>query len=161
MTEAALRLKKACDAAFAKYPSSCSHAVWHVLQEVHDPATVYRVANDMVQVMTGSWTAVTLAKGYDLANKGKVVVGGTKSDKGSGHVVIIYPGDQIHNGGYKFYSSKLLKHMVLPATGIFPRVLSTSSGSWPGAKSCGDKTVWDPWGKNEAFKAVKFWTPKE
>ena len=45
------------------------------------------------------------------------------------------------------------------AHGKFPPAMSTSLGSWPGAMSDGDKTVWDPWA-NASFASVKFWTPK-
>ena len=42
-------------------------------------------------------------------------------------------------------------------SGAFPRAMSASSGAWPGARSRGDKTVWDPWGNDATFLAVKFW----
>lgn len=42
--------------------------------------------------------------------------------------------------------------------GKYPPAMSTSLGSWPGAMSDGDKTVWDPWGTDAAFAKVRFWT---
>lgn len=42
-------------------------------------------------------------------------------------------------------------------TGLYPLAMSTSVGSWPGAMSKGDKTVWDPWGNDDRFAEVKFW----
>jgi hypothetical protein len=158
--DAAKALKKACDGAYDNNLSSCSHAAWSVLKAILNPKEPYRVANDLVDHMATSWLPVTLDKGHELANKGIVVVGGTKAPKGSGHVVVIYPGDKIPNGGYSFYWATEKKRITLRSTGQYPRALSTSSGTWPGSKSRGDKTVWDPWGKDESFKAVKFYTPK-
>lgn len=43
------------------------------------------------------------------------------------------------------------------ATGLYPLAMSTSIGSWPGAMSNGDKTVFDAWGKDLSFSKVKFW----
>jgi hypothetical protein len=159
-TEAAKALKKACDEAYDHYPGSCSHAVWAVLKAIVNPKEPYLVANDLVDRMATGWLPVTVDQGHELANKGVVVVGGTKADKGSGHVIVIYPGEKIPNGGYVFYWAKGKKDIKLRSTGTYPRALSTSIGMWPGAKSRGDKTVWDPWGRDDAFKAVKFWTPK-
>jgi len=102
---------------------------------------------------------VTLDDGYAAANAGAVVVGG-KKETGHGHVILIYPGDKIMNGGYQYFWAKGKKYLTLPGKALYPRCLSTSLGSWPGALSCGDKTVWDPWGNDEKFKLVSFWTPK-
>jgi hypothetical protein len=41
--------------------------------------------------------------------------------------------------------------------GSYPPAMSTSLGSWPGAMSRGDKTVWDPWANDTKFESVKFW----
>jgi len=160
LTDAAKKLQQACDQAYDKNLGSCSHAVWAVLKEITNKDEPYRVANDLVDHMKNHWESVTVQKGHDLANTGVVVVGGTKKEKGSGHVVVIYPGDVIANGGYMFFWKKGNKNLMMRATGHYPRALSTSSGNWPGARSRGDKTIWDPWGSDEAFKQVKFFTVK-
>lgn len=38
-------------------------------------------------------------------------------------------------------------------------IMSRSLGNWPGAKSDGDKTIWDPWA-GPKFNSVKFWVLK-
>jgi hypothetical protein len=47
--------------------------------------------------------------------------------------------------------------MIVSEKGSYARAMSTSMGTWPGAMSHGDKTVWDSWGKNATFKTVRFW----
>jgi hypothetical protein len=107
---------------------------------------------------------VTVDDGWALAQNGIVVIGGLKKPGGHGHVIVIYPGEKKASGGYSYtYKDKttgLLKNDILRSHGIYPRALSTSNGSWPGAKSNGDKTVWDPWAKDEIFGDIKFWTKK-
>lgn len=154
--DAVATLKTACDQAYEAAKDSCSHAVMSVIHAVLDAGMVHRNANGLIDHMTTSWTEVTLDDGHYLANLGRVVVGG-KKESSHGHVVVVYPGDKISNGGYQYYWKKGKKNLVMPATGKYPRCLSTSSGSWPGALSKGDKTVWDPWGSDANFAAVKFW----
>ena len=89
-----------------------------------------------------------------------MVVGGSKAQIGHGHVIAIYPGTKIPNGGYQYFYKPANKYLLLKSSGLFPRALSTSMGRvWPGAMSKGDKTVWDPWGKDDAFEQVRFWAP--
>lgn len=38
-------LKAKCDEAFAKYPNSCSHSVWHVIKG-YNPTQPYLTANE-------------------------------------------------------------------------------------------------------------------
>jgi hypothetical protein len=152
-------LIKACNTAYDKYRDSCSHSVWAVLRATLNPVEPYRVANDLVDHMITCWTEVTLDDGHTLSNRGVVVVGGTRKAGGSGHVVVVYPGDKKPNGGYPFYWERGKRNLIQRSTGFYPRVMSTTRGTWPGASSRGDKTVWDPWGSDEAFAAVKFWTP--
>ena len=87
------------------------------------------------------------------------MVGGANASP-NGHVIVIYPGDKKGNGGYSYFWKKGNKNLILTATGIYARCMSTSMGSWPGAQSRGDKTVWDPWGSDDKFDDVEFWTPK-
>ena len=158
-TQAVAALKAACDTAYDLHGTSCSHAVWAVIRGVHSPEEPYRKANELIDYMEKNWQEVDLDTGLELANKGTVVVGGLKADP-NGHVIVIYPGEKKFNGGYEYYYAKLKKNLILKGTAKYPLCMSTSMGSWPGAKSKGDKTVWDPWGKDTAFAKVKFWTPK-
>ena len=158
-TSAVAKLEKACDAAYDARPTSCSHAVWDVIKAVHDADQVYKQANELVDWMTVNWQEVSIDDAFTKANAGVVVVGG-KKETTNGHVIVVYPGEKILNGGYQYFWKAGNKFMMLNGTTFYPRCLSTSMGSWPGAKSCGEKTVWDPWGKDETFKLVKFWTPK-
>ena len=154
--DAVAKLKGACDAAYDANKDSCSHAVMQVIRAVLDPGMAHLNANGLIEYMNSNWTEVILDDGHYLANLGHVVVGG-KKETGNGHVIVIYPGDKILNGGYQYYWAKGKKNLTLKGTVYYPRALSTSSGSWPGAMSKGDKTVWDPWGTDKTFAAVRFW----
>ena len=159
-------LTKACDEAFDYPPAekSCSHAVWYVVQKLINSKEPLRTANDWVTYMSSSkeWREVSVDDGWKLANQGKVVIGGKQDLSGNGHVIVIYPGDKIGGGGYKYnYYNKATKktmELVMGTHGMLPRALSRSMGSWPGATSDGDKSVYDPWGNDAAFQQVKFWT---
>jgi len=153
------QLSVACDAAYEANKTSCSHAVWSVIKAVHDPNQVYRQANTLIDWLTVTWSEVTLEDGFAAANRGAVVVGG-KKETTNGHVIAIYPGAKILNGGYQYLWKKENKYLTMPRKTLYPACLSTSIGSWPGAMSCGDKTVWDPWANDAKFALVSFWTPK-
>jgi hypothetical protein len=163
---AVAKLKKASDEAYAKYNSSCSHAVWYVLTQIVNPDAKYKVANALIDDLSSSsyWKEVSVDDGWALAQKGIVVIGGLKQPGDHGHVIVIYPGEKKASGGYAYtYKDKAtgkMKNDILRSHGTYPRALSTSQGSWPGAKSKGDKTVWDPWAKDDVFDDVKFWTRK-
>jgi hypothetical protein len=160
LSPAAMKLKQACDRAYDANQASCSNAVWGVLKEISNKNEAYREANALVDFMAGYWRGVTLEEGYQLANQGTLVIGGTKKIGGHGHVIVVYPGEKKQNGGYSYWWQQGKKNLVMKATGWYPRAMSTSQGTWPGAMSRGDKTVWDPWGSDDAFDAVRFWTPK-
>jgi len=104
-------LQKACMEAFYYAPAltSCSHAVFYVVQKLINKQEPYRIANEWITYATMSkdWHEVNVEKGWKLANEGKVVVGGRK-DTPDGHVIVIYPGTKIVGGGYK-YSHKNLR----------------------------------------------------
>lgn len=151
-------LKVACDNAYDLHPDSCSHAVWSVIKAVANAAEEHRQANSFIDHWSSNWTEVTLDAGHALALKGTLVVGGLKGNN-HGHVIVLYPADKIESGGYEYFYAKLNKNLTMRSHGKFPPCLSTSIGSWPGAMSKGDKTVWDPWGNDEIFKKVQFWTP--
>ena len=154
--DAAAALKAACDSAYDANKDSCSHAVMAVIHAVLDASMQHRDANSLIDYMTTSWSEVSLDDGFYIANLGHVVVGG-KKEAGHGHVIVIYPGDKILNGGYQYYWTAGKKNLTLPGTKQYPRCMSTSIGSWPGALSKGEKTVWDPWAKDEVFAKVCFW----
>jgi len=160
MSSSADMLKNACDEAYDKNLKSCSNAVWDVISAIVNPNETYRVANALLDHMASNWKSVNLEDGFALANDGVVVVDGAKVEGGHGHVIVIYPGTKIMNGGYQYFYKAGNKHLTLKGTKLLPRCLSTSIGDWPGAKSKGDKTVWDPWGNDAKFGAVKFYTPK-
>lgn len=85
---------------------------------------------------------------------GKLVVGGRK-ESGNGHVIVVYPGPDQPAGGYSFDRNGETRSVR--ARGSYPPAMSTSLGSWPGAMSRGDKTVWDPWANDMRFGEVRFW----
>lgn len=153
------KLMDACDAAYDANKNSCSHAVWSVIKAVHDEQQIYRQANALIDWMAANWSEVNLDDGFSAANLGAVVVGG-KKEATNGHVIVIYPGVKIYNGGYQYFWKAGNKNLMMPRKTLYPACLSTSIGSWPGAMSCGDKTVWDPWANDDKFKLVGFWTPK-
>lgn len=164
--EAVAKLKKACDDAYAKYNSSCSHAVWYIITQMLDKDFKWLDANHLVDFLNAStdWEDVSVDDGSALALTGVAVIGGLKKPGDHGHVIAIYPGPKKASGGYKYeYTDKKTKKKVtdtMRSHGNFPPALSTSIGTWPGAKSRGDKTVWDPWANDDLFKTVKFWTRK-
>lgn len=159
-TNASETLKAVCDEAYEKNPKSCSHAVWAVIRGIVNGSEVYRQANELIDHLGKEWKEVTLDEAHELANKGIVVVGGAKADT-NGHVIIVYPGEKKDTGGYETFNKKLNKTVTVGKRKMkYPLCMSTSIGVWPGAKSKGDKTVWDPWGNDTTFAKVKFWTPK-
>lgn len=156
--DAVSRPQAACDAAYQKNPKSCSNAVWDVIRAMLNPDEPYRTANALVDHLDKNWTSVTLDQGYELANKGIVVVGG-KKETGNGHVIVIYPGARKQSGGYAVATADG-KTASQRSHGVYPLAMSTSLGAWPGAMSDGDKTVWDAWGRDLPFRQVRFWAPK-
>ncbi|MGD0567937.1 MAG: hypothetical protein ABSA78_05995 [Candidatus Sulfotelmatobacter sp.] len=158
--EAVAKLKDACDRAYDKNQNSCSNAVWDVIKELVNSGQEFLQANELIDQLSDDWEEVSVDDGFDLANKGVVVVGGLQVNGGHGHVIVIYPGPKIPNGGYQYFYKKMNKYLVLKSSGLYPRALSTSmSRNWPGTLSKGDKTVWDPWADDEKFKQVDFWAP--
>jgi hypothetical protein len=148
------RLKTACHEAYKAHPRSCSHAVWYVIKKIVDETFQYQQANPLIDMLDKQWTAVDVAAAAQLANQGDVVVGGLKATQ-NGHVVIVFPGPMKSRGGY--IATVRGRPTRIAERGSYPLALSTSMGSWPGAMSDGDKTVWDPWGNDDTFKNVKFW----
>jgi hypothetical protein len=167
--DAVAKLQTACDEAYAKHNNSCSHAVWYVLTKTVDKDFKWLDANHLIDFLIASsdWKEVPVEDGWTLALSGIAVVGGLKKVAkvdDHGHVIAIYPGQKKASGGYSYNhkdkkSGKLVTD-TMRSHGIFPPALSTSNGSWPGAKSKGEKTVWDPWANDDLFPTVKFWTRK-
>lgn len=152
-------LKDMCKQAYNLYPKSCSHAVWHVIKQ-YKPDQHFMQANQLLNHISLSpeWQKVQLSDLSRLASNGILVVGGLQEiEKGHhGHVIVVYPGSEKNRGGY-YYKTRAGKHELMPEKGIYARSMSTSIGSFSGAKSNGDKTVWDPWGSDVKFQKVKFW----
>lgn len=159
-TNSATALKVACDNAYDQYPDSCSHAVWSIIRACANPNETHRQANPMIDYLAANWLETNVDDGLTAAKSGTVVVGGLKGTS-NGHVVVIYPSDKIESGGYEYFYAKLKKNMTLRSHGKFPPCLSTSIGTWPGAMSKGEKSVWDPWANDAVFAKVKFWMPKQ
>jgi hypothetical protein len=158
--DAVTTLKDACDRAYENNLNSCSNAVWDLIKALVNAGEEYRQANDLIDYWDDNWKSVSLDEGFKLANCGVVVVGGLQVPGGHGHVIAIYPGPKIQNGGYQYFYKKTGKYLTLDSNGTYPRALSTSiSRSWPGTLSKGDKTVWDPWADNKKFEQVEFWAP--
>ena len=151
------KLKRTCDEAYAQYGSSCSHAVWYVISQ-YDPSQQYRQANQLVEYLATSpkWQPVAVNELSGLASQGTLIVGGLEKASGNGHVIVVYPGPEKPNGGY-YTPRSSGKIQKVSSTGSYAPAMSTSMGQWPGAKSYGDKTVWDPWGNDADFKKVRFW----
>jgi hypothetical protein len=153
---AVTKLKKACDDAYDK-THDCSHSVWAVMQALIDKDEPYRVANTLIQLLTtskSSWKEVGLDDGWELANQGVLVIGGLSANP-NGHVIVIYPGDKIDSGGYlSMYAGKMQK---VRSHGLYPRCMSQSKAAFPGTRSRGDKTVWDPWANDTTFADVQYW----
>lgn len=149
------KLKSAADEAYNLYPKSCSHAVWHVMKQyIQDQ--VYVTANALLMHLECNprWKRVRADELEKLANEGVLIVGGLAATP-NGHIVVVYPGKAKMAGGYNFTQAG--KVQTVKARGPYALAMSTSLGSWPGAMSRGDKTVWDPWGKDKIFADVKFW----
>lgn len=153
--DALLKLKQACDDAFDRHPNSCSHAVWHVIQQ-YLPGQPWMNANALMTYVQGhkEWVTVQASQVGVLARQGVVVVGG-KMETGNGHVIVGYPGPDKTAGGYTYPKGD--KTLTLATRGNYAPAMSTSLGSWPGAKSKGTKTIWDPWANDAKFNEVTFW----
>jgi hypothetical protein len=133
----AAQLKQVADEAYEKYPGSCSHAVWHVIKR-YIPDQEYRTANSLVAFLKADkrWRE-------------------TPVSQPNGHVIVVYPGAAKPAGGYAYTSGG--KSQTMRARGMYPLAMSTSLGGWAGAKSKGDKTIWDPWANDGKFAEVVFW----
>ena len=150
------KLTSACHEAYCLYPNSCSHAVIHIIKQ-YNPNQSFMTANQLVHNLARNpeWREVSVQELSTLVNQGYLVVGGLE-EQGHGHVLAVFPGDQRPAGGYD-YTNRAGEALILRRRGSYARVMSTTMGHWPGAKSNGEKTVWDPWGNDDQFKKVMFW----
>lgn len=147
------RLTAAGQSGYDLYPRDCSHSVWHMMKQLglNEP---YRVANAMMAhfAARGSgWRQVTLAEAGTLADEGKIVIGGLANASGNGHVQMVMPGSQ-PSGGYRMPNGKMAG-----SSGMYPRSAGGALGSWPGARSRGERTVRDAWSRTD-WPSVTFWT---
>lgn len=150
------KLKRACDQAYRLRANSCSHAVRYVISQ-YDSSHPYMQANQLIDylILSSKWEMVSAEELARLATEGALIVGGLKSSP-NGHVIVVYPGTEKPAGGYNYkYRDGTIKKLSL--RGSYARAMSTSMGTWPGARSNGDKTVWDPWAQDKDFREVKFW----
>ncbi len=131
--EKAGKLKQACDQAYAMFPASCSHSVWHVISQ-YNPSHPYMQANQLINYIgvSGQWQSVKLYELSRLASEGVLIVGGLKGSP-NGHVIVIYPGPEKLSGGFSVRRSAG-KTAKIASDGSYARAMSTSMGSWPGAK---------------------------
>ena len=151
----AAQLKQVADEAYEKYPGSCSHAVWHVIKR-YIPDQEYRTANSLVAFLKADkrWKETPVSELAERASRGELIVGGLVTQP-NGHVIVVYPGAAKPAGGYAYTSGG--KSQTMRARGMYPLAMSTSLGGWAGAKSKGDKTIWDPWANDGKFAEVVFW----
>ncbi|WAC71407.1 hypothetical protein OU995_17685 [Roseateles sp. SL47] len=148
-------LARVAQEAYDQYPASCSHSVWHVIKR-YVPDQQYRTANVLIAFLEADrrWKEVPVSELADRASRGELIVGGLKETP-NGHVVVVYPGAAKPAGGYAYTSGG--RSVTMRARGQYPRVMSTSLSGWAGAKSRGDKTIWDPWANDAKFGQVRFW----
>jgi hypothetical protein len=92
---AAVKLVEVAQTAVDHFPKDCSHSVSYVFTRIVDPKQPYQAADALMVSMPASksgWRQVmTMDEASDLANRGKVVVGGLASP-GHSHVLIVMPG---------------------------------------------------------------------
>lgn len=93
--------------------------------EMLNPGTPYRDANHIMQYISrpgSGWRQVTsMQEASDLANQGRVVVGGLQ-EPGHGHVIVVMPGPMQHPGGFEVGKNMLpyQKEWFPPAMSGFP-----------------------------------------
>lgn len=153
---AAAKLTAAGRAGYDANPNDCSHSIWTMLKLMGSPNEPYRTANSLMAYMASAgsgWRRViTLEEASQLANAGKVVIGGLAVPGGNGHVVMVMPGPMRPSGGFMMPDGKVQR-----SNGMFPPSVSGASSTWPGARSRGEKTVRDPWSAAD-WPKVSFWT---
>jgi hypothetical protein len=121
-------LKAVCDEAFAKYPHSCSHSVWHVIKK-YNPQQPYLMANTLIHSMITDprWQEIQVYYLSRLASEGALIVGGMIGES-HGHVIIVYPAVQKASGGYHYTNRKNGKLEEARTLGVYPLAMSTSKG---------------------------------
>ena len=155
-SEAVAALAKAGQDGYDAYPRDCSHSIWTMLKLMGSPDEPYRTANELMRYVasqgSGWHRVLTVEDASNLANQGKVVLGGLAVPGGHGHVVMVMPGPWHASGGYDTGRGAVAQNH-----GAAPPSASGASGSWPGARSRGEKTVRDPWPQLQ-WPSVTFWT---
>jgi len=146
-------LKDACDKAFEKYPRSCSHAVWYVMQK-YNGELKYTQANNLIE----SWKTVYVEGSQGIwreqtCERGCTCRGG-KSKPGNGHVIVVYPGPEKYSGGFYYKEKRIRMERLNTHYPCQPRWVGAIP--WPGVMSQGNKTVKDVWNEKD-FHQVRFW----
>ncbi len=140
------RLTAAAHMGFANHPYNCSGSIREALYQLQIYVPPNADANELMAFFTQNWQRVTMERGAELANRGKVVVGGLIEKGGHGHVQLVLPGGLVEQ----------TQHGV---KGAYPRSMSGGIGPWAKARSDGNYTVRDAWKPND-WELVTFWTPR-
>ncbi len=156
MTQA--KMEQICEDVHTHFPDNCSGGVKYFAQQYPIDTTDFedKNANGLVDYFDANWKSVdTEAEAQKLADSGRFVVAGRK-DTPNGHVIVILPGGMKDSGGYEF-TDRNGKTQTAQNKGKYPRACSTASGHWPGAKSKGEKSAFDPWGSQTKYQEVDYW----
>jgi hypothetical protein len=151
-----MSLKNECEQVQQLYVGNCSGAVKAIAKDWGCPLPE-KDANgliDFFNTASSGWRAVSADDAQKLADMEWLVIAG-KKDSPNGHVVAVMPGGQKASGGYSYTTDG--KKATAANHGNYPRACSTAMGSWPGAVSNGEKTVFDAWGGVENYRGVKYW----
>ncbi len=141
------RLTAAAHMGFANHTRDCSGSIREALRQLGILLPPNADANGLMVFFAQTWQPVTtMDRAAELANRGKVVVGGRAEPNGHGHVQLVLPGG-------------LVEQSLPGLTKGYPRSMSGSMGSWAGARSNGNHTVRDAWSDKD-WDQVTFWTPR-
>ena len=152
-----MSLKDECEQVQQQYVGNCSGAVKAIAKQWGCPLPE-KDANGLIDFFNSAssgWRAVSADDAQKLADMEWLVIAG-KKDNPNGHVVAVMPGGKKASGGYQYVDQEG-NTGTAANHGKFPRACSTSMGGWPGARSNGDKTVFDAWGNAKNYQGVKYW----
>jgi hypothetical protein len=155
------KLKRSCTEGHKLFPDNCSGNVRYIAGQMGYtlPSIDANSLVDYFNDATKGWKTVTEDEAQAAADAGELVIAG-KRDTPNGHVVVVLPGGKTGTGGYEYewFNKKEGKTQTLTMSnkGNYPRSCSTSKGSWPGATSNGDKSVWDSWA-GKGYLGVQYW----
>ena len=154
MADVTPSLSYLCTEVQTQFPKNCSGAVKHIAAKLNYPLPDVP-ANNLIDYFNANWSTVDETQAQRFADANRLVVAGKKTVGGSGHVVVVLPGGKTRSGGYSY--TKKGQTLTAPFKGDFPKSCSTAAGSWPGAVSNGDKSVFDAWGSSSNYVGVTYW----